>query len=93
MATRKTVTLVADAAQDVALAGNTDMLEVLSLGGTEPVYYRVDGTAATVGGDDCFVAAAGGGDTQPLNDHDGAVTVSVISAAAQDVHVGLRSIT
>lgn len=91
MAIRKTVTLAAGTAQTVTLAGIGDSVEVVNLG-ADNVYFRFDGTAATVKGDDCFVVTAGGSDVEECNDNDLSVGVSVISATSQDVHVGLRNV-
>lgn len=91
MAMRKTVSLVAGTAQTVTLAGRADSIEVVSLG-SDPIYWRADGTTAVVKADDAFCVQAGGSDIQETNDTDGSVAVSVISAGVQDCHVSLRNV-
>lgn len=76
-------TLVAATADTVTFASSPSNVEVKNRG-SGTIYFRTDGTAATVEGDDTFVVAAGeslvvpGGST---------VGVSLISAAADPYSV------
>jgi hypothetical protein len=51
-------TLGANAVDVVTLTAKFKAVEVLNRGSVE-IYFRIDGTAPTVGGDNCFVAPAG----------------------------------
>lgn len=59
-------TLTASAVDTVTLSRAGAAVKIINRGGTNEIYYTLDGTAPTVGGDDCFVVPnqAGASDTR-----------------------------
>ena len=93
-----TVTVTGFAAHAVALTANTETIvelgvdcssvEVLSLVSTQPVYFTVDGSAATVGGTRTFVVPAGVASAAvPVPAEVGLTKVRLISTANATVSV------
>jgi hypothetical protein len=59
MANRIThVTLVANTVTTVTLAQEQEQIGIVNRSGSAEVYFTVDGTTPTVGGDDCWVMPA-----------------------------------
>jgi len=79
--------LTAATAENFSLTGRHDRVELVHISGTDPVYYRNDGTAAAVAADECGVLLPGerlAGQAQ----FDGDVsTVSLISAGTPTVGI------
>ncbi len=89
MANRKHNTLTADTVDTVTLGDrNYDQVMVTNRSGGNPIYFRVDGTAPTVEGDDTFVVAASAWahKTIGLPDKE-SLQVKLISAGAEDYSV------
>ena len=80
-------TLVAATADTFDLTANGfDRIEIAN-SGTEVAYYRVDGTAATVAGDETRSLIGGERQTLPVG-HAGVFNIiSVISAGTPTIHV------
>lgn len=84
--TTKHETLLADDEVEVAFAADFGRVAVLVIAGDEPVYFRADGTPATVGGDGTFAVLAGARRTIDVETDD-PTTVSLISAAGATVEI------
>lgn len=93
-----TVTVSGFAAHNVALTANTETIvelgvdansvEVLSLASTQPVYFTVDGSAATIAGDRTFVVPAGVSSAAvPVPAEVGLTKVRLISGASATLSV------
>lgn len=70
----------------VTFGADFGRVAVLNVTGTAPVYFRADGTAATVAGDDTYAVPPGARRVIEV-DTDGPTAVSLISAAAADVEI------
>jgi hypothetical protein len=89
MAVRKHVTLVAATPQTVTVDGGFGWIEVVNTG-TGNVYFTVDGSVPTVGGDDTWVAVPGFSSVLENVDRAGTVDVKLISAGTPTVSVQVR---
>jgi len=84
VATAKHASLATSAADSVTFTANPGQVEVLVRGGTGPIYFRTDGVAPVVGGDDTYIATFGVPVYAPLDLSD---TVQMVAAAAADYSV------
>ena len=80
--------IVASVAEDITLTGVGTHVELVAHG-AEPVYFRADGTTATVKGTGTAVCLPGGFKRINVVPDDSTVVVSVISASSQLVSVEL----
>lgn len=84
--TTKHETLTPDDETEVSFDADYGRVAVLVVTGTDPVYFRADGTAATVAGDDTYAVPVGARRVIEI-DTDGPTAVSLISGAAADVEI------
>jgi hypothetical protein len=77
-------TLGANAVDVVTLTAKFKAVEVLNRGSVE-IYFRVDGTPPTVGGDDCFVVVPGASLQVPSLDASDVVRLIAASTCAYSV--------
>lgn len=93
-----TVTVSGFAAHNVSLTANTETIvqlgvdcnnvEVLAMAGTAPIYFSVDGSAATVGGTNTYALPAGiSSAAVPVPGEVGNTAVRLISTAVATVSV------
>lgn len=61
VAVAKHLTLAASVVDSITFSGNPKTVEVCNRDGAAAIYFTVDGSVPTVGGDDCFVVAAAAG--------------------------------
>jgi hypothetical protein len=83
-------TLTAATVATVTLTTTGDSIEtveVLNRSGGAEIYFRTDGTAPTVGGDDCEVLPASIGGVEVSVAPQESLTVKLISSAAEDYTV------
>jgi hypothetical protein len=73
-------TLTASTVDTVTLGSDFNRVEVLNRGASD-IYFTADKSTPTVGGDDCFIALAGGG-LQVDVPTAGSTTVKLISSGA-----------
>lgn len=79
-------TLSPDDETSVVFGADFGRVAVLNVSGAEPIYFRADGVAATVAGDDTYAVPAGARRVVEI-ETDGPTEVSLISAAAADVEI------
>ena len=79
-------TLVADTVDTVTLDGDYSSVEVLNRATSGDIYFRVDGTAPTVGGAGTYIARAGESVALDI-DTSGKTVVKLISSGALDYSV------
>lgn len=90
MANPKHVTLTPSTSGDVVVTGYASEVAVINVSGEAPIYFRIDGTAPTIEGDNCYVVPAGVGATTIIDGPAGnGVTVKAISASAVKVSVAV----
>lgn len=87
MAVRKHGTLVAATVTTSTLAGNAKFIEVVARG-TGDIFFTIDGTTPTVGGDDTYVCPQGQSCRVRNNDRNGSVDVKMISSGTPGYSVG-----
>lgn len=84
--TTKHETLAPDDELEVTFGADYGRVAVLNVTGTLPIYFRADGTTATVAGDDTYAVPAGARRVIEV-DTNGPTVVSLISAAAATVEI------
>ncbi len=87
MATVRHVTLVADTVATVSLNVNAGRIEVLNRTGTAEVYFTTDGSAPTVGGNNCYVLPAAISALEVPDEISGMAVVKLISVGTPSVSV------
>ncbi len=88
MAKAKTVTLVAAAVSTVTVGTfNASRCEVTSLDGAAEIYFTVDGSTPTVGGDNCIALPAAISSVEVAEEIAGDVSVKLISSGTPKVQV------
>lgn len=61
VATAKHLTLAASTVDSITFSVNPKTVEVLNRDGAAAIFFTVDGSTPTVGGDDCFAVPAAAG--------------------------------
>lgn len=88
MARVRTVTLTAATVSTQTFTGfNASMARVVNMDGTAEVYFTVDGTTPTVGGDNCIALPAAIGSVEVKEEISGDAVVKLISAGTPKVSV------
>lgn len=81
------ITLTAGQATTVEFADDCEAVAIIVLAATQPVYFTVDGSAATIGGSNTHVIPPNSAREDVEPDTAGGTTVRLISAAAATVSV------
>lgn len=87
MAFNRHGTLTANVVTTVTVAKAVSTIEVVNVNGAGSIYFTVNGTNPTVGGDDCEIVAAGTGAAFLVDAPNNPVSVKLISAEATEYTV------